>query len=1164
MRVVNAYKDNSGKIVAMWRDEKGALQEQVFRSEQSIFFKAHEVPDDLIREWRKEPTCLSMSQHGEWLKTVWQDVTNFIEGKPVTLRRWLCYNNDSPIVERQIQTYEGDVHPVKRWMIDNDIEIQRPRIAYFDLECDSRVSFKEKREMRILSYAIVGEDGVEKTNVLNEETNEDERRLLCDFWNDVEEYDLLVAWNADGFDNEVLLARTKKRSVPIEPKRKLVLDHMRLYERMNKQVAESGDEKSSMALEAVAQAQLGEGKHDFDASKTYQSWKAGGAERERLVRYNLQDTRLLKRIEERTGYISTFLALCECMFVFPDSRGALPTEQVDSYILRLGKRDGIHFKTKKQVDRNEEHEQFLGAFVMQPTFEGIAKNVHVSDFRRLYPSVIRTWNISPETKLGKFATKEEAPAGSAWCPYTQIAFSTETKGMFPRVVDEFIAKREEWANLKASLPPGTPEWHDADRRSNSYKVAANATFGVAGTPSFRFYDREVGESITQNAKYLIEETIKFQERESAIKVKYGDTDSTFGVGVTREEFTALVKRCNVELYPKLVVDLGCKPEWNDIWLAYEKEFSRVVFVSAKRYCNPPEAPILMGDFSFKSLGDIHIGDVVMGWRQSGGNKRELIESEVVALHRHRAPIVKVTMESGRVLRCTPDHQWLRARKIELTRNGRRYEYAWCTPRVGRKLTPVLDTPRVLNEEERVAASWLGGIFDGEGSLASNHRGQIVISQSRSVNPEVCDRIEESLSQLGFDYGMWKESCPSTKSFPSKNDCNKYAIRGGKQARFNFMTWCKPAKWKRIAASLKKSFFSNLKGQSGDSIVSIEPDGFGVVIGMTTTTGNYVAWGYASKNCGKFAHYKGKAPKQDSRPEIKGLEYKRGDTAKLARELQENVIRLLLGDWVAPFNSYSDDPADYRKLIEAARDHVLNDELDPEHVVLSKSVTKDLDDYETKIKADGTETDLTHIAIAKMLEKRGMDVSPGTRVFYVITDASISPMVAIPVQDYTGKEADRFYLWENLVWPPTQRLLESAFPRENWRTYDRARPKVKRTRLTGGADHLARQGVLFSEAAVVVPQAQRAEVPIARAQPQSMRRPKFGPIKLTVDYAVKDRLQDLVAILQRHPGTRAVEIEVRVGTSSNFSLVELLTPIQCSGSPEMIAEYNAWKAASSQV
>jgi len=899
MRVVNAYKDQSGKIIALWRDEKGVLQEQAFRGEQSIFFKAHEVPDDLIREWRKEPTCLSMSQHGEWLKTVWQDVTNFIEGKPVTLRRWLCYNSDSPIVERQIQTYEGDVHPVKRWMIDNDIEIQRPRIAYFDLECDSRVSFKEKREMRILSYAIVGEDGVEKTNVLNEDTNEDERRLLCDFWNDVEEYDLLVAWNADGFDNEVLLARTKKRSVPIEPKRKLVLDHMRLYERMNKQVAESGDEKSSMALEAVAQAQLGEGKHDFDASKTYQSWKAGGAERERLVRYNLQDTRLLKKIEERTGYISTFLALCECMFVFPDSRGALPTEQVDSYILRLGKRDGIHFKTKKQVDRNEEHEQFLGAFVMQPTFEGIAKNVHVSDFRRLYPSVIRTWNISPETKLGKFATKEEAPAGSAWCPYTQIAFSTETKGMFPRVVDEFIAKREEWANLKASLPPGTPEWHDADRRSNSYKVAANATFGVAGTPSFRFYDREVGESITQNAKYLIEETIKFQERESPIKVKYGDTDSTFGVGVTREEFTALVKRCNVELYPKLVADLGCKLEWNDVWLAYEKEFSRVVFVSAKRYA------------------------------------------------------------------------------------------------------------------------------------------------------------------------------------------------------------------------------------------------------------------------GRFAHYKGKAPKQDSRPEIKGLEYKRGDTAKLARELQENVIRLLLGDWVAPFNPPSDDPADYRKLIEAARDHVLNDELDPEHVVLSKSVTKDLDDYETKIKADGSETDLTHIAIAKMLEKRGMDVSPGTRVFYVITDASVSPMVAIPVQDYTGKEADRFYLWENLVWPPTQRLLESAFPRENWRTYDRARPKVKRTRLTGGVDHLARQGVLFSEAAVVVPQAQRAEVPVARAQPQSMRRPKFGPIKLTIDYAVKDRLQELVAILQRHPGTRAVEIEVRVGTSSNYSLVELQTPIQCSGSPEMIAEYNAWKAASSQ-
>jgi hypothetical protein len=31
-------------------------------------------------------------------------------------------------------------------------------------------------------------------------------------------------------------------------------------------------------------------------------------------------------------------------------------------------------------------------------------------------------------------------------------------------------------------------------------------------------------------------------------------------------------------------------------------------------------------------------------------------------------------------------------------------------------------------------------------------------------------------------------------------------------------------------------------------VSVEPDGEGEVISLTTTTGNYVAWGYASKNC----------------------------------------------------------------------------------------------------------------------------------------------------------------------------------------------------------------------------------------------------------------------------------------------------------------------------
>jgi DNA polymerase III subunit alpha len=44
----------------------------------------------------------------------------------------------------------------------------------------------------------------------------------------------------------------------------------------------------------------------------------------------------------------------------------------------------------------------------------------------------------------------------------------------------------------------------------------------------------------------------------------------------------------------------------------------VVITQDAHYCNPPEAPIWMGDLSFKPLGEIKVGDEVMGWEYQEG------------------------------------------------------------------------------------------------------------------------------------------------------------------------------------------------------------------------------------------------------------------------------------------------------------------------------------------------------------------------------------------------------------------------------------------------------------------------------------------------------------------------------------------------------------------
>jgi hypothetical protein len=246
----------------------------------------------------------------------------------------------------------------------------------------------------------------------------------------------------------------------------------------------------------------------------------------------------------------------------------------------------------------------------------------------------------------------------------------------------------------------------------------------------------------------------------------------------------------------------------------------------RRYCNPPEAPIWMADFTHKPLGEVAVGDKIIGWDGMNGGGRKLRESIVLAVMERTSPIVKVTLKSGRKIRCTPDHLWISGK-------GRRWDYksgnvktdCFVEPKVGKSLafavTPISACPDHLVG----TASWIGGIYDGEGT---NQR----IAQSKSFNPEIYERICRSLDELGFD-------------FSEQQDGMGVNFLGGKSEFARFLAWCKPTKsqWLKDRV-LGPNFFR-------DDIVSVENDGVGEVISLTTSTGNYFAWGYASKNCAAF-------------------------------------------------------------------------------------------------------------------------------------------------------------------------------------------------------------------------------------------------------------------------------------------------------------------------
>lgn len=783
-RYVNAFWHRDS-VVLLTRSESGKLIKREVPADYTCFLLRSEVDQDLERKVRGSRHVIAVREEGDYLRVRWKSRE--------TLRA-ACEPNGF-FDRANVRTFEADLNPVRRFLTDNDIEIQKPRRAYLDLETDSRVPFTRKETARILTWGLVFEDGEQVLGQLDEDTDEAEVLLLEDLFHELFEVDQIIGWNLDAFDKPVLRGRIRHHGIAINPSRWLWLDAMLLFEKFNMSAAKSGEEKQSVALGHVANELLGTGKDAVDASKAWEIWKNKKVCddgtcmkcRDCLGLYCVNDADLIRRIEEQTGFIDLLQTLGEVTTTFPDSRGMNGTNYVEGYLLKKGLEVGVHFRSHWGYHVAE---KFEGAWVMEPTRTGILRNVHVCDFASLYPSVIESWNMSPETldpytKVDNAAARPSylkhqpvkeipLPPGKCKNPITKVVFNTTPPGVLAQAVTELKAKRQYFKKMKAKAVPGTPEYQYATRREASFKIGINTFYGVLGSPFSRFFERDVAESTAQGGVWLIKETIKAGE-DRGMRGVYGDTDSLFIMDVTEERFRDFVSWCNAELYPDLLKSVGC--ERNEIELDYEKEFAILLLITKKRYA------------------------------------------------------------------------------------------------------------------------------------------------------------------------------------------------------------------------------------------------------------------------GRFRHYKGSYAQEDSEPEIKGLEYKRGDYTRLCRELQKQVVDFILAD------EHNDDVEFFERVVEWWKAWVLHGDLALGDFVKTNSLHKELKGYKRKKKKDGTWGKLSpHVEVAHLLAKRGQQVTEGTRIQYVVVDAS-KGIEAIPFEDYEPGVEDRYYLWENQVYPATQRVLEAAFPEVKWKAYLKARPKKKRARRT---------------------------------------------------------------------------------------------------------------------
>jgi DNA polymerase II len=416
------------------------------------------------------------------------------------------------------------------WVFDNPVlrpaavKIE-PRVLSFDIETDG----KGERLLAISLYApeideVLIVDGTDRPMPQRATRCIDEREALDAFCSRVASLDpdVLTGWNVIDFDLTVLEKIAARLRHPLQLGRdsgamrlrkaegyfgsgqasipgRLVLDGIDLlrgaFVRMD-----------DYSLDAVARKVLGEGKavrgdvrdrigeithnynHDLPA----------------FAQYARTDARLAFEIPRKLNLIQLAFARSQLTGMTPD-RVAASIASFDFLYLTELERLRIVAPTVRSSDSRVNAAQ-QGGHVLEPR-TGLHTNVWVFDFKSLYPSIIRTFNIDPLSYVAVPGADDdliEVPGG---------AFR-RSPAILPRMLDELFPRRE--AAKKAG----------DDVASGAIKILMNSFYGVLGTPACRFYNPALANSITGTGREMLLWSKRWFET-AGFDVLYGDTDSLF-------------------------------------------------------------------------------------------------------------------------------------------------------------------------------------------------------------------------------------------------------------------------------------------------------------------------------------------------------------------------------------------------------------------------------------------------------------------------------------------------------------------------------------------------------------------------------------------------------------------------------------------------------------
>ncbi|MBW2970996.1 DNA-directed DNA polymerase, partial [Candidatus Woesearchaeota archaeon] len=352
------------------------------------------------------------------------------------------------------------------------------------------------------------------------EVVEGEAALLRRFQEVVEEYkpDILTGYYSDGFDIPYLARRAEKHNLSLKlgldysdikvDRRRVTVSsisgiaHLDVLQFL-KRAFSTTLETDKFSLGDVAHELLGEAKADVDIRELAEVYDKNPERLGVFCKYNLRDAELTYRLAQEIMPSLVELIKIVGVPIFEISRMGF-SQLVESYLIRRACEQGDAVPNKPSGDeiRSRLANTYEGAFVYKPK-AGLYSNIIVFDFRSLYPSIITTHNISPET------LNCECCQSAATVPGEEYRFCKKKRGFIAEVIEELITRR----NRVREIAKSKTNSKILAARSYALKTVANAMYGYLGFYMARWYCIECAESITAYGRFYIQKLIDESQKQ---------------------------------------------------------------------------------------------------------------------------------------------------------------------------------------------------------------------------------------------------------------------------------------------------------------------------------------------------------------------------------------------------------------------------------------------------------------------------------------------------------------------------------------------------------------------------------------------------------------------------------------------------------------------------